>query len=411
MNDTNVVGVYKGLEYQHIHHNRAESYGLQEKKNQIVSQSKIILPRGIINFKKGAHSVSVERPQNKNIEQAHQRPYFNKEPRKTGHENPTPQFLKRAPDNDNTNIQVTFNEVEHALPNKANHEHIDSASLSSKSPKNGEFLTQKTFSQILEPRDESLMRKQKVIQILKTFQEQEEQSPKKKKQVGASNFGEEFDRLEREPSGDKNKGQQLIPQMLDNFKNDSQNHTYYTGKPIVIQNQNRVMKKKNLNMRRRDLPQESQKSAVVNPSSFMSDLNNFMLIEDLKINQQEEKFIQQTRLNKQKKELQQQVLSAINQGHHGEKPQPMGSFDQELSLAEQKRFEHDLGVQFDPNLEEPQSEGDDSDMLDLHENPDMAASHLGTHFNYEAQIKNIDSIFEPEPEIIQGDTPTEKPRV
>lgn len=51
------------------------------------------------------------------------------------------------------------------------------------------------------------------------------------------------------------------------------------------------MKKKNLNMRRRDLPQESQNSAVVNPTSFMSDLNNFMLIEDLKINEQEEKFI------------------------------------------------------------------------------------------------------------------------
>lgn len=159
MNDTNVVGVYKGLEYQHIHHNRAESYGLQEKKNQIVSQSKIILPRGIINFKKGAHSVSVERPLKKNIEEAHQRPYFNKESRKTGHKNPTPSFLKRAPDNDNTNIQVTFNEVEHALPNKGIQENIESASNSSKSPKYGELLSQKTFSQVLEPRDESLMRK------------------------------------------------------------------------------------------------------------------------------------------------------------------------------------------------------------------------------------------------------------
>jgi len=49
-------------------------------------------------------------------------------------------------------------------------------------------------------------------------------------------------------------------------------------------------------MRRRDLPRENQTKKRNSNSEFtanvMSDLNNFMMAEDLKIDQQEKKFIQ-----------------------------------------------------------------------------------------------------------------------
>lgn len=57
-------------------------------------------------------------------------------------------------------------------------------------------------------------------------------------------------------------------------------------------------------MRRRDAkPEEpTQNQNMLNdPIGIMSDLNNFMMIEDLKINEQEEKFIQQTKKNKKNK--------------------------------------------------------------------------------------------------------------
>jgi hypothetical protein len=113
--------MYKGLEYQHIQHNRAPSYGVPRPENQIVSQSKIIIPRGIINFNKKGHSVSAER------------------------------------------VQITFNEVDHLLPNLervTNDENVES---------NGGQHSQERATFMLEPRDESLFRKKKVIEILKTF--------------------------------------------------------------------------------------------------------------------------------------------------------------------------------------------------------------------------------------------------
>ena len=52
---------------------------------------------------------------------------------------------------------------------------------------------QRTFA--LEPREESLMRKKKVIEILKTFQEQDDQQPKKQ----SYNLGEQFDNFIERP--------------------------------------------------------------------------------------------------------------------------------------------------------------------------------------------------------------------
>jgi hypothetical protein len=122
--------MYKGLEYQHIQHNRAPSYGVQTRENQIVSQSKIIIPRGIINFnKQKGHSVSVER--------SHQGTVNNQEPQR---------------------VQITFNEVDHELPNLEQLTNEESQ---------GQSQERTTF--MLEPRDESLFRKKKVIEILKTF--------------------------------------------------------------------------------------------------------------------------------------------------------------------------------------------------------------------------------------------------
>lgn len=83
-----IVGVYKGHEIQRIRHTRAESHGMS-KQSQIVSNSKIIIPRGIINFKKTNHSVSVERESLLK---------FNGEtqPEKSILEKPTPKFKKVA---------------------------------------------------------------------------------------------------------------------------------------------------------------------------------------------------------------------------------------------------------------------------------------------------------------------------
>jgi len=58
-------------------------------------------------------------------------------------------------------------------------------------------------------------------------------------------------------------------------------------------------------MRRRDIKPEEEppqnQNMLNDPIGIMSDLNNFMMIEDLKINEQEEKFIEQTKKNKQNK--------------------------------------------------------------------------------------------------------------
>lgn len=55
-------------------------------------------------------------------------------------------------------------------------------------------------------------------------------------------------------------------------------------------------------MRRRDIKPEEEppqnQNMLDDPTGIMSDLNNFMMIEDLKINEQEEKFIEQTKKNK-----------------------------------------------------------------------------------------------------------------
>jgi hypothetical protein len=55
-------------------------------------------------------------------------------------------------------------------------------------------------------------------------------------------------------------------------------------------------------MRRRDIKPEEEppqnRNMLNDQIGIMSDLNNFMMIEDLKINEQEEKFIEQTKKNK-----------------------------------------------------------------------------------------------------------------
>jgi len=137
---------------------------------------------------------------------------------------------------------------------------------------------------MLEPRDESLFRKKKVIEILKTFQEQEDPEEAKKQKKNQGNFGEQFDRME------KTKNKKAATGLGDCFLNNELiNNTYNLGKPIIIQQQNRVQKKKQ-NMRRRDAkPEPPQNQNMLNdPVGIMGDLNNFMMIEDLKINEQEE---------------------------------------------------------------------------------------------------------------------------
>jgi hypothetical protein len=53
--ENQMFGTNQGQEFQHISHQDKDA-----PKNQIISNAKIIIPRGIINFKKG-HSVSIER--------------------------------------------------------------------------------------------------------------------------------------------------------------------------------------------------------------------------------------------------------------------------------------------------------------------------------------------------------------
>ena len=70
----------------------------------------------------------------------------------------------------------------------------------------------------MEPRDESLMRKKKVIQILKTFQEEQPEDiskrQKKKKVVDPNeNFGEQFNRIEK-PTEKKSS---FVPCLSDNL--------------------------------------------------------------------------------------------------------------------------------------------------------------------------------------------------
>jgi len=82
-----------------------------------------------------------------------------------------------------------------------------------------------------------------------------------------NNFCEQFNRMEElldkdpEEEHKKNKSNNL-PYMFDDFNSELQNHTYYGGKPIVVQQQNRVAKQKQqkpVNVRRRDLPDEEAK--------------------------------------------------------------------------------------------------------------------------------------------------------
>ena len=83
------------------------------------------------------------------------------------------------------------------------------------------FHSQGSGTFMLEPRDESLMRKKKVIEILKTFQEPEnDYADIKKQKKPAANFGEQFNPV---GPGHKKKSHSSIP-----------SHTYYTGKPIII---------------------------------------------------------------------------------------------------------------------------------------------------------------------------------
>ena len=73
---------------------------------------------------------------------------------------------------------------------------------------------------------------------------------------------------------------------------------------------------------------------------MMSDLDDFMRIEDFKIDEQEEKFIQQTQLNQQKRQLKKELNDQIGQKRN------IGSFDDEIHDSDQKVLENDLGVDF-----------------------------------------------------------------
>lgn len=75
-------------------------------------------------------------------------------------------------------------------------------------------------------------------------------------------------------------------------------------------------------------------------SGLMSDLDDFMRYEDLKIDEQEEKFIQQTQLNQQKRQLKKELYDQFGQKRN------IGSFDDEIHDSEQKVLENDLGVEF-----------------------------------------------------------------
>ena len=109
----------------------------------------------------------------------------------------------------------------------------------------------------MEPRDESLLRKAKVREILKTFQEEQ---PEEQKQPGIhpklkrgqnqgsldtkfyqyGNFGEQFNRIEKQDGRGGKKSSSYVPGLFNNLQGDLINHTHYVGKPIIVQQQNRV---------------------------------------------------------------------------------------------------------------------------------------------------------------------------
>lgn len=155
-----VIGTYKGQEYQHIQHNEGCKCIHQALKNQIVSQSKIIIPRGIIHFKKG-HSVSIERNggnygmYNENLNQP--KIIFNNDL-----EEQDPYKLGQSRQNSQA---------------RKDYKTVQSPDTLSDNPSD-----QRTFA--LEPRDESLMRKKKVIEILKTFQDQDQEPQSKQQNLG-----------------------------------------------------------------------------------------------------------------------------------------------------------------------------------------------------------------------------------
>ena len=91
------------------------------------------------------------------------------------------------------------------------------------------------------------MRKKKVIEILKTFQEQEDPDARGNGEKKNS-FGEQFERID-----DKKKSFFNAPLPIEALSKN--NNTYYMGKPRVIQQQNRVKK-----LRRRDNQQEPVKT-------------------------------------------------------------------------------------------------------------------------------------------------------
>jgi hypothetical protein len=96
-------------------------------------------------------------------------------------------------------------------------------------------------------------------------------------------------------------------------------------------------------VRRRDRPQEPENPVVVENTNVMSDLNNFMMIEDLMIDEQEEDFLKQTRLNKEKKLLQNDIKKKL-----GLDLDIMPSLEEMiLSREDQDNHAQDLGVHFD----------------------------------------------------------------
>ena len=126
--------------------------------------------------------------------------------------------------------------------------------------------------------------------------------------------------------------------------------------------------------------------------SVMGDLQAFMMIEDLKINEDEMKFDQQTRLNVEKKKLREEMKNTI--------PRNIGSFEDCAYADDQDELAKDLGVNFSDNGDlSSEVQSTPRDALHSLNNPGTFNSQQ----TYQAlmlqnQIKNIDSIFEPEPE-------------
>lgn len=131
----------------------------------------------------------------------------------------------------------------------------------------------------------------------------------------------------------------------------------------------------------------------------MSDLNNFMMIEDLKINEQEEKFIEQSKQNinkkrEEEKEEEEKLAQAQNIGSFEESAQELDDEQQDLAK--------DLGVKFHEELA-PTVPQDSfiAGIQDEFNNPDpIEEQNQNFNLNLQNQIKNIDSIFEPEPEVM-----------